>query len=129
MALRSQKGSISLPARLGRRQHQDTPDIKKSYSLRDTGWGAAVVLIFVENVDFPIKCRLSVHALGRPTRLNPTVPRLRLQFLIFIKPIIALFYVFLMFLLACPVAAGFVFRSSAFLLGHDCVFVATTPFF
>ena len=38
---------------------------------------------FIQKLCFAYFCRLSVRALGRPTRLNPTVPRLRLQFWVF----------------------------------------------
>ena len=45
-----------------------------------TGWGAAVAPILENILIFPLKCWPSVCSLGRPTRLNPPVPRLRLQF-------------------------------------------------
>ena len=69
---------------------------------------------FVENVNYPINCRLSVRALGRPTRLNPTVPRLRLTFSIFGKLVFD-------FCLACPVAAGAFLPVKMFFLRQQCV--------
>ena len=57
---------------------------------------------FGEHDGFLIKCRLSVRALGRPTRLNPTVSRLRLSFSI-------VYELIFIFRLACPVAAGVFF--------------------